>query len=137
MGALHSAPASQRILIAADNPINQMAVTRALHCLGYEADVVGSGEAAVEAVTARLYTLVLLDNALPGKDACQTAGEIRAATAPAQRVPIIVLTAGELNGDRERYLAAGVDDYLVKPVRISKLAAALERWTRLPVDVVL
>jgi CheY-like chemotaxis protein len=136
MAALHD-PSPSRILVVADNPINQMAATRALHRLGYSADVVGSGEAAVEAAATCFYALVLLDNALSGTDARHAARDIRAATAPPRRAPIIVLMAGQLNGDREQYLAAGVDDYLVKPVRISKLAAALERWTHLPVDVAL
>jgi two-component system sensor histidine kinase/response regulator len=90
--------------------------------------VVGDGREAVEAVVRGSYAAVLMDCRLPGIDGCQAAAEIRRREGAARHTPIIALTAGDQPRDRARCLAAGMDDYLVKPVMVADLQAALSRW---------
>ena len=121
-----------RVLVVDDNPINQLVAVRAVHGLGYAADAVAGGEAALEALSRARYDTVLMDCQMPGMDGFQAAAEIRRRE-PAQggrRVPIIAMTANGPGSDRERCLAAGMDDYLAKPFRIADLDRALQHWVR-------
>jgi len=120
-----------RILVVDDNPINQLVAVRAVHNLGYAADAVPSGDAALEALCRTRYDAVLMDCQMPGMDGFETASEIRrqeTLTAAAVRVPIIAMTANGPGADREHCLASGMDDYLTKPFRIANLDRTLERW---------
>jgi CheY-like chemotaxis protein len=123
------------VLIVEDNPINQIIAMRAVTGLGYLADVASSGEAAIEACSRRAFDVILMDCQMPVMDGYQAAREIRRREreAPAGSVwgrhtPIVAMTANAVVGDHERCLAAGMDDYLPKPVRIAALSRTLERW---------
>jgi PAS domain S-box-containing protein len=115
------------ILLVEDNPVNQKVAMRLLDCLGYKADVVTNGLEAVQALQDRPYDLVFMDLQMPEMDGFAAAREIRRQV-PGERQPVIVaLTANALNGDREACLAAGMDDYITKPVRLADIAASIQR----------
>lgn len=115
-----------RILLVEDNPTNQELALLMLGRLGYSADVATNGREAVEAVSARVFDLVLMDVQMPELDGIEATRQIRAALG-ADGPRIAAMTAHALPGDREACLAAGMNDYLVKPIGISDLVAALER----------
>ena len=122
-----------RLLVAEDNEINQMVIGELLRRLGYGFDLVDNGLKAVEAVARGGYDLVLMDCQMPELDGFEAASAIRAAEAAAggPRVPVIALTANAIKGDRERCLAAGMDDYLSKPIVPREMTARLTHWLTL------
>jgi signal transduction histidine kinase/HPt (histidine-containing phosphotransfer) domain-containing protein len=126
-----AAPSAQlRMLVAEDNPINQRVIAKTLERLGYAADLAANGLEALEALRSCRYDLVLLDVQMPELDGLETARRVALELPPARRPYLIALTAGALEGDREACLAAGMDDFLTKPMRIEELRAALERCLR-------
>ncbi|MCA9537766.1 MAG: response regulator [Myxococcales bacterium] len=115
-----------RILVAEDNPVNQRLAIVMLSRLGYRADVVASGSEAVNALEAQPYDVVLMDVQMPEMDGVEATRVIRQSSSlPQPR--IIALTANALAGDREQYLAAGMDDYLSKPLHIRALIDSLRQ----------
>jgi PAS domain S-box-containing protein len=117
-----------RILIAEDNTINQKLLLHILEKMGYHADVVGNGLEAVAAVARQPYDVVFMDVQMPEMDGLDATRQIVAEYSAGQRPVIIAMTAAAMQGDRELCIAAGMDDYVTKPVRLETLQAALERW---------
>ena len=116
-----------RILVAEDNAVNQKVAVRLLERLGYQADVSANGHEALDRLDRAPYDVVLMDVQMPGMDGLEASRAICTRWPPRERPRIIAMTAEAMEGDRERCLAAGMDDYLVKPVRLDELARALSR----------
>jgi signal transduction histidine kinase/CheY-like chemotaxis protein/HPt (histidine-containing phosphotransfer) domain-containing protein len=119
-----------RILLAEDNMVNQEVVRLMLESLGCQTDVAEDGREALQALSAQHYDLVLMDCQMPNLDGFEATAEIRKKeqVMGGRRLSIIALTANAMAGDRERCLAAGMDDYLKKPLRKDELRAAIRRW---------
>jgi two-component system sensor histidine kinase/response regulator len=135
-----------RVLVAEDNIINQKLTVRMLEKLGFQSDVVGNGQEALAALAHGSYAIVLMDCQMPLVDGFEATRLIRkreaagreSATADCpetHHIPIVALTANAMRGDRERCLAAGMDDYLTKPVRKEDLKGILDRWISAPIQV--
>ena len=119
-----------RILLAEDNAVNQTLALRLLEKLGYRADVAGNGIEALEALERQPYDLLLSDVQMPEMDGVEATRRILERWGPDERPWIVAMTAEAMQGDRERFLAAGMNDYVVKPIRIEELVAAIERAPR-------
>jgi signal transduction histidine kinase/DNA-binding response OmpR family regulator len=113
------------ILLAEDNPVNQKLATRLLERMGYHADVADDGLAAIAALEASSYDVVLMDVQMPELDGLEATRRIRGRWPAGTGPRIVAMTANAMEGDREACLAAGMDDYISKPIRPAALAAAL------------
>jgi len=116
------------ILLAEDNPTNQLLLTTRLHRAGHRVDVVANGEEAVDAVARHDYDVVLMDMQMPALDGASATRRIRALDGPRAKVPVVALTADALPEFRQRYMDAGLDDYLTKPVEWDRLERVLSRY---------
>jgi CheY-like chemotaxis protein len=122
-----------RVLLAEDNPVNQRLAVRLLESLGCLVDVANNGSEAVAAFACHVYDMVFMDCQMPELDGYGAAAQIRRHEAGKERTPIIALTAHVAEGDREKCLAAGMDDYLSKPVLRKDIADVILRWRKKPV----
>jgi PAS domain S-box-containing protein len=122
------APSRGRVLLVEDNLVNQKVAAAMLGGGGYLVDLAVDGEEALRAVQARDYDVVLMDCQMPRMDGYQAAAAIRTWEGEGRHVPIVALTAGAMEEDRVRALAAGMDDYLAKPVKKADVLAAVGRW---------
>ena len=117
-----------RVLLAEDNQVNQKVAVTMLERLGCRVDVAGNGAEAVELAARLPYDLIFMDLQMPEMDGFEATAAIRRAESAGRRVPIVALTAHAMAGDREIGLAAGMDDYLTKPVRPEGLGGMLEKF---------
>ncbi|NJL86756.1 MAG: response regulator [Leptolyngbyaceae cyanobacterium SM1_1_3] len=124
-------PRSLRILLAEDNKVNQKVALRMLERIGYSADLAANGHDAVRAVSEQPYDVVLMDMRMPELDGLEATRRIRHQHS-ADRPWIVAMTANAMEEDRRECLAAGMNDYLSKPIRVQALAQALERCPYLP-----
>ncbi len=123
-----AARSALKILVVEDNVINQQVTLGMLGSLGCSADLAKDGAEAVEMVERGDYSLVLMDYQMPVMDGISATKAIRALSGPQAKVAIVALTASAMIGDREQCLAAGMDDYLDKPLDRARLVATLDRW---------
>jgi signal transduction histidine kinase/ActR/RegA family two-component response regulator len=114
-----------RILLAEDNVVNQKLALRILQQLGYRADLAANGLEAVQSIERQPYDVVLMDMQMPEMDGLDATRAICARWSPGERPRIVAMTASAMQGDRDLCLAAGMDDYLTKPVRVERLVEAL------------
>ena len=114
-----------RILLAEDNVVNQKLAMRLLQQMGYRADLASNGIEAVESVQRQPYDVVLMDVQMPEMDGLEASRRITSQWPTTKRPRIVAMTANAMQGDREMCIAAGMDDYLTKPIRVDQLVKAL------------
>lgn len=122
------------VLVVDDHPVNQAVIVAMVEQCGCLADVVSNGRDAVVAVLNGGYALVLMDDDLPGMSGCAATAEIRRQEPPSRRTPVVALTGRTSDEQRERCLAAGMDDYVVKPVGADQIGALVRHWVLACVD---
>ena len=120
------------VLLVEDNVLNQIVAVGILNRLGYAADVAENGRDAVEALERGAYGAVLMDCRLPVMDGYQATVEIRRREGSSRHTPIIAMTASVTQPDRDRCRAAGMDDYIAKPVMVDDVEVVLARWVQPP-----
>jgi CheY-like chemotaxis protein len=132
--SVEPSPGSVRVLLAEDNLVNQKVAVAMLRKLGYTTDVASNGQEAIDALGLHRYDLVLMDCQMPLVDGFEATRRIRdgASGSAAREVPIVALTAHAMRGDREACLAAGMDDYVVKPLNMVRLQEAISMWLQQP-----
>jgi CheY-like chemotaxis protein len=118
-------PFPLRILIAEDHAVNQKVALRLLKRLGYRADVAANGLEVLDALERQSYDVILMDVQMPEMDGVEATSRIRQLLPPERQPHIVAITAHAMKGSRERYLAAGMDNYISKPVRLEELATVL------------
>ncbi len=117
------------VLLVEDNKMNQLVATRVLARLGYDCEVANDGQEALDAIAAGNYDAVLMDCQMPVMDGYEATRRLRRDEAgTGRRLPVIAMTAAAMQGDRETCLAAGMDDYITKPIRPDTIAETLRRW---------
>ncbi|HEX2703725.1 MAG TPA: ATP-binding protein [Solirubrobacteraceae bacterium] len=131
-GAGNLTDAAPLVLIAEDNPVNQMLAGRLLDRCGYRSQVVANGNEALEATAHTDYAAVLMDCQMPEMDGYEATRAIRSRESGLVHLPIIATTAHSMSGDRENCIAAGMDDYISKPIRAAELSDALKRVIAVP-----
>jgi CheY-like chemotaxis protein len=119
-----------RILVAEDNSVNQLIAADTLENAGHRVDVVSNGVEAVNAVEAYPYDLILMDIFMPEMDGLIATKKIREMAGDVSKIPIIALTADAMVGEREKYLSAGMNDYLSKPFETNQLFRTIKRCVR-------
>ena len=119
-----------RILVVEDNPVNQKVAQAMLRKMGLRADVVANGQEAINALQMITYDLVLMDCQMPEMDGLEATRVIRLEGSKAlnPRIPIIAMTAATMQGDREKCIQAGMNDFIAKPVQQRELAEIIDRW---------
>lgn len=118
-----------RVLVTEDNVVNQKLAVRLLEKMGYQADIAINGRAAIDILAQQSYDIILMDCQMPEMDGFEATAHIRKHDQQhGHHTPVIAVTAHAIEGDRERCLAAGMDDYVSKPINLEILKAALARW---------
>jgi signal transduction histidine kinase/CheY-like chemotaxis protein len=128
VGPVAERAAAGRVLVVEDNPVNRKLVERMLQKLGCTVVVAENGAAALAVAAHQSFDMVLMDWQMPVMDGLETTRRLRELWAAGRQVPVIALTANAMEGDRAACLNAGMSDFLTKPIQMSTLAAALERW---------
>ena len=131
--ATRPSPAGLRLLLAEDNQVNQRLAVAVLTRMGYTVDVVDNGVKALAAAMTGQYAMVLMDCQMPEMDGYEATRAIRMAEAGSGRhLPIAAMTANAMEGDREKCLEAGMDDYVSKPISLERLQEVLDAWLEHP-----
>ena len=131
MSSNTSVPRALRVLVADDNPVNLRVATRVLRDMGHSGVLVTDGEKALKALEAQAFDVALMDVTMPQLDGVSTVAEMRKREKQgARRTPVIMVTAFDMPSDRARFLAAGADGYLAKPLERVALEAELQRVLR-------
>jgi CheY-like chemotaxis protein len=119
-----------QVLLVEDNPVNQKLGRIVLTRLGLQVDIANNGLEALRLLPQRPYDLVFMDCQMPEMDGFEATTAIRSweVSTGRPRVPIVAMTANAMAGDRERCLAAGMDDYIAKPIQSQRIVEALQRW---------
>lgn len=118
-----------KVLVVENDPLNMELVLEIVKALGFKADEAENGEEAIQKTKSKLYDLMLMDIGLPGMDGIETLGKIK--TNPRyKQVPAIALTSYAMKGDRERFLEAGFDDYIPKPLDVPDFMRRLEKYRK-------
>ncbi len=120
--------AGAHLLVVEDNLVNQKVAARLIERLGYRVDVVANGVEAMKALSTMNYDAILMDCQMPEMDGYQAAAQIRSDEGAGRHTPIIAMTAGAMKGDEDKARAAGMDDYVTKPIKPEVLAEVLRRW---------
>jgi hypothetical protein len=131
-GQRAAAPLAGRILVVEDNPLNQLVAQGLVATLGYAMDIVDDGAEALEAIRHTSYVAVLMDCHMPVLDGFEATRELRRREGGGRRLPVIAMTAGAMAADRDRCAAAGMDDFVSKPVTLAALRSALARLADAP-----
>jgi CheY-like chemotaxis protein/HPt (histidine-containing phosphotransfer) domain-containing protein len=121
-------PSHGDILLVEDNKMNQLLGSKILSKLGYRFDIANHGGEAVQALMLKTYDVILMDCQMPEMDGYEATAHIRRLEGSERHTPIIAMTAAAMEGDREKCLDAGMDDYISKPVRPDAIKAMIERW---------
>ncbi len=121
-------PKRARVLVVEDNSVNQLVAIGQLNRLGHECVVAASGAEALDAVSRDKFDIVLMDIQMPDMDGYEATRRIRQMSAPARDIPVIAITAHALAGEREKCIAAGMNDYLAKPVSLEQVGAVVRLW---------
>jgi CheY-like chemotaxis protein len=116
------------VLLVEDNEVNRIVATRLLEKMGYQTEAVRNGRQACEAVRHGHYDVILMDLQMPEMDGFEATRHIRSAGGDSGQTPVIALTASAMEGDRERCLSKGMDDYLAKPLDPALLAQIVDKW---------
>lgn len=124
----HNISKELRILMAEDNPVNQIILRSILEYSGLSVDIVSNGQEAIDAVKALPYDIVLMDISMPEVDGVEATKQIRSLDTPQKNVPIVALTAHTIRGDKEYFLASGMDDFIAKPITKQSILNCLARW---------
>ncbi|WP_126454350.1 response regulator [Sulfuriflexus mobilis] len=121
---------ANRILVAEDNPVNQKVVIGMLSKLGYNADIAHNGAEVLEAMARNDYAIIFMDCLMPVMDGYEATRSIRASESEhkSEHIYIVALTANAMSGDQEKCLAAGMDDYIPKPLSINTIKQVLEKY---------
>ncbi|GAA3407296.1 PAS domain S-box protein [Paenibacillus hodogayensis] len=120
-----------QILIAEDNEVNQFVLKKMVEKLGYSVKVVPNGEEAVEAAARRSYNIIFMDVQMPGMDGIEATRLIKRMGSPYKRPFIVAVTAHAMKGDSEKYLAAGMDEYISKPIGIGAVSSIIDKYLKL------
>ena len=122
-------PLSARVLVVEDNIVNQKMAVRMLDKMGCRVDVAANGLEAMERIETSTYDLIFMDCQMPEMDGYETTAAIRRRSNGSKHIPIIAMTAHAMQGDREKCLQAGMDDYISKPIRKEGLSEIVRKWT--------
>ncbi len=125
-----SEPTRLKILLAEDNNINQMVATRMIERLGYKIDIASNGKEAVEAASNTDYDIIFMDILMPEMDGIEACNIIKNQLKRDKKPVIVAMTANAMAGDEEKYIRAGMDDYLSKPVNLEDLKRIIDKWSK-------
>ncbi len=130
MDEIFAPPAGTKVLLADDDSMTHLYVSHVLKESGLDVEWVKNGEGVLDALAQRSFHCILMDIQMPIMDGVEATRKIRASEASYQDIPIIALTAYAMSGDREKFLQAGMDDYIAKPVEKKDLLAIIRRNIR-------